>query len=102
MLQLVGGRQFVRSTEVVHFLECPLSEVPLHMYEHNDKCSSFAGTLTESNNGGRGKKRKSEQQLEPTESTIHGHQVKGGEGGRKGGTEVGRKEGKGRERGREM
>ena len=30
MLRSVGGRQFVHSTEVVHFPECPLSEVPLY------------------------------------------------------------------------
>ena len=30
MLQSVGGKQFVRSTEVVRFSECPLSEVPLY------------------------------------------------------------------------
>ena len=30
MLQSVGGNQFVRSTEVVRFSECPLSEVPLY------------------------------------------------------------------------
>ena len=29
MLQSVGGKQFVRSTEVVRF-SCPLSEVPLY------------------------------------------------------------------------
>ena len=29
MLQSVGGKQFVYSTEVVYFSECPLSEVPL-------------------------------------------------------------------------
>ena len=28
MLQSVGGKQFVHSTEVVRFLECPLLEVP--------------------------------------------------------------------------
>ena len=27
-----SGKQFVRSTEVVHFSECPLSEVSLYMY----------------------------------------------------------------------
>ena len=27
-----SGKQFVRSREVVHFSECPLSEVPLYMY----------------------------------------------------------------------
>ena len=29
MLQSVGGKQFVRSIEVVRFSECPLLEVPL-------------------------------------------------------------------------
>ena len=29
MIQSVGGKQFVRSTEVISFSECPLSEVPL-------------------------------------------------------------------------
>ena len=33
MLQSVGGKQFVRSTEVVCFSECPLSEVPLYNYD---------------------------------------------------------------------
>ena len=51
-----------------------------YRYGH-DKCSSFAETTAESSSGGRGKKRKSEHQLEPTESTIHGHQVKGEEEG---------------------
>ena len=30
MLQSVGGKPFVLSTEVVRFSECPLSEVPLY------------------------------------------------------------------------
>ena len=46
-----------------------------------EKCSSFAETTAESSSGGRGKKRKSEQQLEPTGSTIYGYHVKGGGGG---------------------
>ena len=32
MLQSVGGKQLVRSTEVAHFSECPLSEVPLYIH----------------------------------------------------------------------
>ena len=31
-LQSCGGKQFVRSTEVVRFSEFPLSEVPLYIY----------------------------------------------------------------------
>ena len=33
MLQSVGGKQFIRSTEVFHFSECPLSEVPLYVID---------------------------------------------------------------------
>ena len=32
MLQSVGGKQFVRSAEVVRFSECPLSEVALYSH----------------------------------------------------------------------
>ena len=32
MLQLAGGKQFVFSTDVVCFSECPLSEVPLYSF----------------------------------------------------------------------
>ena len=35
MLQSVGGKQFVRSTEVVYFSECPLSEVPHNYYDNH-------------------------------------------------------------------
>ena len=32
MIQSVGGKQFVSSTEVVRFSECPLSDVPLYIH----------------------------------------------------------------------
>ena len=58
-----------------------------------DKCSLFAGTLTESSSEGSGKKRKSEQQFE---STTHGHKVKGEKERREGGMKLRRKRGKGK------
>ena len=37
MNQSIGVEQFVHSTEVVHFSECPLSEAPLY----TSNCSSY-------------------------------------------------------------
>ena len=42
MLQSVGGtQQFVSSTEVVWFSECPLSEVPLYIHCTSTVCCIF-------------------------------------------------------------
>ena len=49
MLRPVGGRQFVRSTEVVRFSECPLSQIPLYLKPEKhalDKVCNYCSIFT--------------------------------------------------------